>query len=457
MPRNYQRKTDRGCFPRDLMLEGVRLVMEDGQQIKPTARELGLNYKTLGRYVEKKRQNKDFEQESFGYSATHRRVFDDKQEEMLADCLRQASRIYFGLTMVEIRTLAFEFTVNNSITTPTNWKKKKMAGKDWAAEFYKRHPVFSLRPPEPPSLTRLTSFNKHNVGLFYNNLKDVIDKFKFTPDRIFNCDETVVTAVQQPQKKIVEKGAKRFGAVVSQEKGSLVTLCGTINAMGGFLPPFCVFPRVITQPLWEEVLPKGSKVEGHSKASGEMTEDNFLSYLKHFQQYARPTKEFPVLLLLDNHASHVSLAGINFCRDNNIVLLSFPPHCSHELQPLDKTVYGPFNTYFNQAADMWMRNPLNNEKVMTIHILPVFITQAFIKAFNPTNIRAGFESTGIQPLNRDRILEDCYIPSYVSDQPVKVIESSSPTSDQSVKIIESSSPTSDQPVKVIESSSPIKD
>jgi len=76
-----------------------------------------------------------------------------------------------------------------------------------------------------------------------------------------------------------------------------------------------------------------------------------LNYLKHFHKYARPSKEFPVLLLLDNHVSHVSLAGIDYCKENNIVLLSIPPHCSHELQPLDKTVYGPFKTFFNEAAD----------------------------------------------------------------------------------------------------------
>ena len=135
---------------------------------------------------------------------------------------------------------------------------------------------------------------------------------------------------------------------MSPEKGGLVTVCGTINAMGGFIPPFCIFPRVNTQPLWEGVLPIGSKAEGHAKASGWMTGDNFFNYLKHFHKYARPSKELPVLLLLDNHASHVSLAVINYCKENDIVLLSFPPYCSHELQPLDKTLYGPLKTFLMQ-------------------------------------------------------------------------------------------------------------
>ncbi|KAK3732062.1 hypothetical protein RRG08_026448 [Elysia crispata] len=415
--RVYKRKTERGLFSREAMLEGVRLVLDQGQKIKPTARELGLNYKTLGRYVALKRNSINIDNKQFGYSKVHKRILNDEQEQMLADYLIQANRIYYGLTKIEFRTLTFEFAKINNIPTPTSWKKNQMASKDWVYQFFNRHPEFSLRTPEPTSLARMTSFNKHNVGLFYDNLEELIQKYQFTPDRIYNCDETGVTTVQKPTKMIAEKGVKRVGTAVSQEKGCLVTVCGTINAMGGFIPPFCMFPRVNTQPLWEEVLPIGSKAEGHAKASGWMTGDNFLNYLKHFHKYARPSQELPVLLLLDNHASHVPLAVINYCKENDIVLLSFPPHCSHELQPLDKTVYGPLKTFFNAAADKWMRNPSNAGKVMTIHNIPILIAEAFPKAFTPTNIIAGFESTGIQPLNRERIPEQRYLPSYVSDRP----------------------------------------
>lgn len=161
----------------------------------------------------------------------------------------------------------------------------------------------------------------------------------------------------------------------------------------------------------------GSAAEGHPKASGWMTSSNFLSYLRHFTKFSRPSTAFPVLLLLDNHSSHVSLDAIDYCKANNIVLLSFPPHCSHELQPLDKTVYGPFKTFYNKAADDWMRKPVNAGKAITIHQIPLFITQAFSKAFSQENIKSGFESTGIQPLNSDRIPDDRYLTSYVTEQP----------------------------------------
>ena len=38
----------------------------------------------------------------------------------------------------------------------------------------------------------------------------------------------------------------------------------------------------------------------------------------------------------------------------SVALLTLPPHCSHKLQPLDRSVYGPFKTFYNQAANAFM-------------------------------------------------------------------------------------------------------
>jgi hypothetical protein len=35
------------------------------------------------------------------------------------------------------------------------------------------------------------------------------------------------------------------------------------------------------------------------------------------------------LLILDNHASHVSLEAITFLRENNSAMLGFLPHTTH--------------------------------------------------------------------------------------------------------------------------------
>jgi len=63
----------------------------------------------------------------------------------------------------------------------------------------------------------------------------------------------------------------------------------------------------------------------------------------------RSSPQSPALLLLDNHESHLSIAVLDYAKTNGVVMLSFPPHCSHRLQPLDRTVFGPFKKFYNVA------------------------------------------------------------------------------------------------------------
>lgn len=83
---------------------------------------------------------------------------------------------------------------------------------------------------------------------------------------------------------------------------------------------------------------------------------HFLDFVKHFVKHVKPTKDKPVLLLLDNHDSHLAINVLKNAKGNGVVLLSNPPHCAHKLQPLDRTVFGPLNKLVSVAQDAWMRN-----------------------------------------------------------------------------------------------------
>ena len=264
----------------------------------------------------------------------------------------------------------------------------------------------------------MANFNKYNVGMFMDNLERVLNRAGgFGPDQIWNVDETGVTTVQRPVKILAEKGVRQVGSVVSQERGTLVTVTCAVNALGNHIPLYFVFPRVNVQDNWLLIAPPGSAASGYPKATGWMTTDNFIQYMKHFVNYAKPSADKPILLLLDNHHSHISLEVIDYSKANHITLLSFPPHCSHELQPLDKSVYCPFKTYINHASDSWMREKDNAGKSMTIHIIPKLVSYAFIKAMTPETITAGFKATGIYPFDRNVFPEHKFLAGYVTDRP----------------------------------------
>ena len=80
-------------------------------------------------------------------------------------------------------------------------------------------------------------------------------------------------------------------------------------------------------------------------------------WLKKFIEFSRPTPEKSVLLLLGDHASHTkNLNLVNLARDNNVITLCFPPHCTQRMQPLDVSIMAPLMKYYEQESRKWLIN-----------------------------------------------------------------------------------------------------
>ncbi|XP_046687436.1 uncharacterized protein LOC124373085 [Homalodisca vitripennis] len=300
----------------------------------------------------------------FGY-ARNWKVFEPFQEQMLAEYLLKASDIYFGLTPKEVRRFAYTYAVACNCKIPPSWSENEMAGPDWFTSFMKRNKTLSIRTPQATSMSRATSFNRTNVDLFFRNLTTVLQRFQYGPNDIWNVDETGVTTVQRPDRIVARRGFRQIGKLTSAERGNLVTIAFAVNAAGNSIPPFFVFPRVRYHDHFIRDGPPGC--EGDSNPSGWMKEANFLKFAKHFVSQARCSKEKPCILLLDNHESHLSADVLDLFKDNGVTLLSFPPHCSHKLQPLDRSVYGPLKKYINTACDAWI---CTNKRPMGIYDIP---------------------------------------------------------------------------------------
>lgn len=129
---------------------------------------------------------------------------------------------------------------------------------------------------------------------------------------------------------------------------------------------------------------------GNCHPTGWSTGEISVMFLDHFVKHVKPTKDNTVLLIIDNHETHVTIDVINKARDNGIVILTVPPHTSHKLQPLDRGVFGPLKAYYNEACTNWLLS--NPGKPLTIYDISAISGKAYPLALTPTNITSGFIS-----------------------------------------------------------------
>lgn len=414
MPRVRTRTTNRG-IPQVVMDAASHEVIENGKSIRSVAKTFDICHVSLYRFIKKLRSRptsqKQLPRPTTGYKP-HNKVFTHEQEQTLNSYIRNCADLYFGLTPREVRKLAYECAVKHELKMPSSWTETGLAGVDWFTSYLKRNNDLTIRKPEATSLARAMNFNKANVKSFMDKYDSVLQKYKFEAQHVYNIDETGITTVQAPNKIVAAKGKKQIGAITSAERGNLVTMCFSVNAVGNSVPPMFIFPRVNYHEHFVRGGPTGCI--GTANKSGWMQGSDFFLFMKHFANHVRPTTERKVLVLLDNHESHLSLPVIDFCRDNGIVLLSFPPHCSHKLQPLDRSVYGPLKKYVSRAMDSWLNS--HPGKRITIYDIPEVVSSALPEAASPRNIVSGFRVSGIWPYNRSVFQDSDFSPSSVTDQ-----------------------------------------
>lgn len=411
MVRNYVRKTQRQSWSTESMHQAVLSVINGNMGYKKAAEQFLIPQTTLERYVQKKNTEND----NFKIDKTSGKfvcVFSTEQEVELENYLKCMEGRLFGLTMNDFRGLAYQLAVRNQCVHNFN-PDTRMAGKDWMKGFLKRHPTLTLRKPEATSGARAMGFNRVAVSQFFNLLLDTIDKYKLSGDRIYNCDETGLTVNPKGHTKVLAlKGKRQVGVLTSAERGQTITAEICFSASGAYMPPMLIFPRKKKQQSFEIGLPPGSMVEVSD--SGWITTEVFIKWFKSFGKFSKASKENPVLLILDGHATHTkNIDVILYARENGIILLCFPPHTSHKLQPLDVSFMKPLSNYYENEVRTWLR--CNPSKVVTIMQISTLFGNAFVNAATMKTAISGFRATGIWPPNENIFSDADFLPAATTD------------------------------------------
>ncbi|KAG8235680.1 hypothetical protein J437_LFUL014023 [Ladona fulva] len=107
----------------------------------------------------------------------------------------------FGLTLSDVRKLAFEVAERNGL--PHNFNVEKgMAGKKWLYAFMKRHPKLSCRQPEATSMARAKGFNKQKVYAFF----DLLETF-----RLMKVPNQEISPIPKVKARVASTRAPRHG------------------------------------------------------------------------------------------------------------------------------------------------------------------------------------------------------------------------------------------------------
>ncbi|VEN35500.1 unnamed protein product [Callosobruchus maculatus] len=324
--------------------------------------------------------------------------------------------MFYGLTPIEVRKLAYEMAVINNLKISQRWHDTELAGVEWYYGFRKRHPVLSLRTPEGCSLSRATAFNRYNVNNFFDNLETAMLRNESFGNgtRVFNLDETNTMTVQKSSKVLAVRGQKQVSKVTSGEKGTLVTTCYVVNALGNALPPVMIFPRVHFKQHMISGAPTGTL--GLASPSGWMNSSLFVKTMQHYIDHTQSSKENRSLLIMDNYEAHICIEAINLAKENGVTILTVPPHSTGKLQPLDVAIFKPFKTAYNAAIDSWMmRNP---GKSFSIYEVAQCVKEAHMKSMTPANICSAFKCTGIFPFNRDIFSDEDFAPSEITNREI---------------------------------------
>ena len=114
------------------------------------------------------------------------------------------------------------------------------------------------------------------------------------------------------------------------------------------------------------------------------------------------------LLVVDGHNSHYTAELLEYAMENGIVILAYPPHCTHALQGQDVVIFSTFKNYYTTEFQEWERE--SGERVTKYNFLEL-IERPFRQTFTPSTIHSAWRATGLIPFNPSVITPEQMAPA----------------------------------------------
>jgi hypothetical protein len=221
-------------------------------------------------------------------------------------------------------------------------------GENWATNYVRRKPELKSQLSRQRDHQRVLCSNPAIISPWFGLVQNIKAKYGILDEDTYNFDETGFTMGVAGSVKVVTASERRTRPLgIQPGNREWVTLIAGINAMGWSVPPFFIFNAKNHDASWYHDIQPDWRI-GLSE-NGWTTNEVGLAWLKHFIKHTEGHRVGShILLIIDGHESHKSLAFQDLCDEHKIITLCMPPHSSHILQPLDVGCFAPLKQAYKK-------------------------------------------------------------------------------------------------------------
>jgi hypothetical protein len=309
---------------------------------------------------------------------------------------------------------------------------KRQLGEGWVTRFINRNKIHLIS-----KWTTGIDRNRHQADcktkyrLYFDLLHSKMREYNILPRHTYNMDEKgflirlIGRTLRIFSKRIWDK--KEIRASLQDGSREFVTLLASTCADGSRLPVGLIFASAKgdIRSTWVDEIEVGKHdVFVTSSPTGWSNNDIGLAWLE--QVFDRSTKRKAErsyrLLIRDGHGSQITMDFIEYCNKRRILLMVFPPHSTHTLQPLDVVMFKPLSQAYTAAHANFLQKAQGLVSVKKRDFFSLF-WQAWESSFKEKTILKSFEATGIWPMDPWPVLQkfthtpspDRSSPSHLSD------------------------------------------
>jgi hypothetical protein len=193
---------------------------------------------------------------------------------------------------------------------------------------------------------------KVTVSRWFNNMKAVMTGVH--DSMIFNFDEVMV-AIGKSGRVISSLEQTVFRK--KQAKLPHFTVGACFNRLGARPPMLIVIPQILQKTVDSslKIYVESGRAQLVASAKGWVTERVFTEFAKQFcswlETYRREKTEresSPAVLFIDNAPTHNAREAMDIFKAHNVMVITYPPHLTHVMQPVDVSWARAFKAAFTR-------------------------------------------------------------------------------------------------------------